>query len=447
MNIAIIGAGIVGVTTAHAFSQQGCTVDVYERGSSAAQGASFALSGRLDAQSVAPILDSNAFAELFFATFGRSTYAFSGAGWTIGQYAGLLKSVWAARTKTYETNHRLLQSLAQYSELQQQSEIFSIMFHEVTHDNTGQGRLSLYTSETSLDTAWQAILVLPDAQQTAFKKLTTAQVLAIEPALWHLTTLAGAIVCQTARFGNAALLTKQLKNLHTTPVNYRFNQQVEALHCVNNQGSNRGWQIHSRAVQILGQGDAVLTTLTEVSSNYDAVVLCTGASTQGLLEPLGMRLPWLNVHSYSMTLPVLNLNDSPKHVITVQQAQAQPAAKAIDIVPIGQRVRVSGKLQIAGNTPKIHNAAYRPLIDVLHSFYPYATRATDASYDHAKYAVVPDTLPVLGATPLAGLYLNVAHGPHQGALSFGCAQAVCDLVLNRGNRFDLTPFAVQRYFK
>jgi glycine/D-amino acid oxidase-like deaminating enzyme len=82
-------------------------------------------------------------------------------------------------------------------------------------------------------------------------------------------------------------------------------------------------------------------------------------------------------------------------------------------------------------------------------FYPYissgAFKDTKVKYDVSTTCVSIDSKPIVGKTDVAGLYVNTAHGINQFALAFGCAQMLCDDILNLKKSFDFKPFLLSRF--
>lgn len=57
----------------------------------------------------------------------------------------------------------------------------------------------------------------------------------------------------------------------------------------------------------------------------------------------------------------------------------------------------------------------------------------------------PDGAPVLGASGVAGLWLNTGHGACGWAQACGSARALADAVAARAPAVDLQPFALTRF--
>jgi D-amino-acid dehydrogenase len=120
----------------------------------------------------------------------------------------------------------------------------------------------------------------------------------------------------------------------------------------------------------------------------------------------------------------------------------------VAIARLGNRVRVAGSAEIGGSLQKKHPAAIQTLYKVLHDWFPGAARiaSTGAAVQEWKGArpMLPDGPPLLGATGIPGVWLNLGHGSSGWALSCGSARALADLIAGRQPEVDLEGLGVER---
>lgn len=437
MKIAIIGAGAVGVTTAHALSLSGIEVDVFEQGSSAAQGASFAHSGVLGQSSVQPFFSAQFTKRWLQSWFGQSrTYHWSKST-HINHYVLAIKAAWLSRRRVRCITQAQLSDLAQYST--------QVAHHYQLGDGMAfeqaSGLLVLHTNANKFALASQLAATLNADIAADEKKVlvfTPEQAHAYDPALTMPKHLQGAIYYPEEMYGNCALFTKQLKLSHQkSGVRYFFTQQVNRL-----EASGSQWRVHAHTKQgrleNVDEADSLLV-VNENQTLYDAVIVAAGAGSISLLSSLGLKFPVLTTQAYSVTVPIKEPMDAPI-------SSALDAARGTYITPIGQRIRLSGEHHIAGNAP-LDSHAYKTLGRAIQHWYPYASKVSEASYDISSSCIAIDSKPIVGESSLKGLYMNFAHGPQHWALSFGCAHALADTLLNVNQAFDLTPFSPQRFTK
>jgi D-amino-acid dehydrogenase len=430
MKIAIIGAGAVGVTMAHALSNASCEVHVYEQGGSAAQGASFSHHGSAGPGGVQMMFDG-AFLRLWLQSFFGKPLNLH---WTklvsFGHYRRVFNAVCLSRQRTRTINAEQLAQLANYSD----SVADAFVTTEGVTFEQGTGLLALHTSERSFDLAREQVIAANAAialDDQKIQLLTPEQARLKEPSLNEHADLLGAVFYPNERYGNCALFTKQLKRAHdASRVQYFFNQSVTRLESEATQ-----WRVHatSKSSQ-LGQASAQIPRSTE---SYDAVIVAAGQGTAALMGVLGVSYPLISTHAYCLALPIKEPLDAPRTSIL-------DVAKGTRITPIGQRLRVSGHFQLAGKT-RAHSSAYKALNKLAHHWFPFASKSSEAVHESSASCVAIDSKPIVGATHLPGLYVNFAHGPNDWALSFGCAQALADTIMKQSSAFDLKPFSPQRF--
>ncbi len=434
MKIAIIGAGAVGVATAHALSKSGCKVQVFEQASSAAQGASFAHSGVYGAGSVQPFF-SPAFARHWgLSLLGRPKAIHWARLSGVGDYWLAFKAAWQARRSQYQTTLMQLQSLAQYSV----SVGARYLSGKPMVYEQGTGVMVLHTQQAAFEAASLQAKALNSETVVSHKKnkiLSVSDAIASEPALAQQSGLIGAIVYPSEGYGNCALFTKQLKLRHQKKdMQYCFNTQVTRL-----EANGERWQLHtqSRPGTLEMQDPSEMPDALAHNELFDAVIVAAGAASTALLTPLGLRFPVLNTHAYCVTLPIQERIDAPC-------GSVQDAATGSTLTPIGNRIRISGQYQLGALT-KQSKTAYQRLERAIDRWFPFAIKVSQASYDVSSSCVASDSKPLVGSTGLPGLYVNFAHGPNHWALAFGCAQALTDELLGEADKFDLKPFSPQRF--
>jgi D-amino-acid dehydrogenase len=433
MKIAIIGAGAVGVCTAHVLSKAGCEVHVYEQGSSAAQGASFSHGGLFGSNQVSPLF-STAYTALWAqAIMGKPKHMQWRKRVSISDYLNNVKALWQSRTSVHQSTSIALSQLATYSD-EVRAKALSGKRMEYEQSN---GLLTVHQSAALFDAASNAAISLNEHIGSSSKKiklLSPAQAFEQEPALAQHASVAGAIYYPSEGYGNCALFTKQLKLRHQKKgVFYWFNKAVTQL-----EPSGTQWRIHTQERQgTIAADDAMDDSAPSDNGVYDAIVVAAGAGSVALLNSLNIHFPVLKTHAYTVTVPAGDAIDSPTSAVL-------DVASNNVIVPIGNRLRVSGQHQIGGNTTQ-QSMAYRSLGQTIQHWYPFASKVSEASYDCSSSCVAVDSKPIVGATAMPGLYVNFAHGSQAWPLAFGTAQALCDEILKADDRFKLDAFLPQRF--
>jgi len=414
MKIAIVGAGIIGVTTAWELAVDGHEVTVFERRSAAAEETSFANAGLVAPGYVTPWAAPGMPGKVL-----RSLFATHGAvklRWPLnaGDFGWMARWRRACKLETYLRNRASLQRLAFYSRTR---------LHEITAARElsyerSDGYMVLLRSRREQKLVQPGLDVLREAG-SVFREIDADEARRIEPALSHETDLAGAIHLPNDEVGNCrqfALLLK--RDAEELGVQFHFGCDIAPL---------------SRAAPrslVLAGGSPAL--------NFDAVVMCAGIASAALLRPLGLDIPLAPVYGHSLTAPIREPMNAPASAVMDERFK-------VAISRIGQRVRVAGGAELGGALDVIDPDAFQTLYKVLHDWFPGAA-ALKEGVQRWKGArpMLPDGPPVIGASGIPGVWLNLGHGSSGWALSCGSARVLADLVGGQEAGVELSGFGVDR---
>ena len=396
MKIAIVGAGIVGVTTAYELASDGHEVTVFEQRSAAAEEASFATAGLLAPHLLSPWAVPG-FGHALRLMGPHATLRLSG-GLSRANWAWL--SRWRSATHASSAPAAALERLAQYSQSRLQA---LAQRHELDFE-ASQGRLVLLRTEQERAQLQPALQVLRDSG-VALREIDADVARQIEPGLSPEAPLAGAIHLPDARAGNCRLFAQLLRQgTQGSGVHFAFNTRID--------------RIGTTPVGVVVQGESDLR-------RFDAVVLCVGTASAALLPALGMRLPMAAVYGYSVSAPLRESTHAP-------QASVVDAAQQISITRLGQRVRIAGGAELAGADAEHHAATLQRLYRTLNDWFPGGAQlSSGVQVWRGARPLLPDGAPVVGASGVPGLWLNTGHGAGGWALACGSARALADLMAQR----------------
>ncbi|MCW7540325.1 FAD-dependent oxidoreductase [Aquabacterium sp. A7-Y] len=434
MHIAIIGAGIAGVTAAHALAAQGHRVTVFERRGSVAAEASFAHLGLIAPSGAGP--------GSFDATpplaergrWGLHPQAHLRPGWDAAAWRWLWQARQAAAPRR-ATAQKSLGELARYGRLQL---LKLVAAHRLEYERA-DGHLVLLCSAKQLDEARQGLVDLK-ARGVEARLLDAAACRALEPGLQGGTALAGGLHFPQDEVGNCRQFAHLLKEAgERAGVEFRF--------CTEVTGITSGPSPALRSIE-LAETTAFLQSRQELAADsgnsgmeehFDAVMLCAGAQAAPLLRQLGLRLPLLPIYGYTITATLRDYDRGPRSAVTDAQA-------GIGIARLGHRVRVSGGIEIGTAPHQHHEALLRPLYEALDRWFPGAahTHRNHAQAWKGASPTLPDGLPVLGASVVPGIWLNLGHGTQGWALACGAARLLADRISGRSPDLALGPFEPAR---
>jgi len=421
MNIAIVGAGVIGVTTAYELAADGHAVTVFERHGAVALETSFANAGVVAPGYVTPWAAPGMPGKVARALFSR--HAPVHVGWPLAAHElrWLLRWRRACELDTYLANRARLLRLAFYSRerLHQLTEALQLEYDRST------GYLVLLRSEKDRKLFLPGLQVLREAG-LGFQELDAEATRQLEPALNPDTRFLGAIHLPDDEVGNCRQFTLLLKNqAQALGARFEFHAAVAPLD-----------PAQPTQLRIALGADPVPRT-----QRFDAVVVCGGLDSAALLRPVGLRVPLAAVHGYSISAQIREPLNAPRSGLMDERYK-------VAISRLGNRLRVAGSAEIGGAPDHKRPGALATLYKVLHDWFPAAAQLanTGAVVQEWKGArpMLPDGPPVLGASGVPGVWINIGHGSSGWALACGSARVVADLMAARPAAVDLEGLGVER---
>lgn len=417
MKIAVIGAGIIGVTTAYELGLDGHAVTVFERRGAAAEEASFANAGVLAPGYVTPWAAPGMPMKVLGQLFHRHASIKLALPLRMTDLAWIWRWYRACRLDVYLANRSHMQKLAFYS----RARLASITTKLRLEYDRSDGYLVLLRTARDVKLAQPSLQVLRDAG-VAYQQLDSDQARKIEPALNPDTPFQGAVLCPDDGVGNCRQFALMLKNeAQRLGVVFRFRIVVQAL--ARSQQPDKGIDV------VMGAGTPV--------QHFDAVVLCAGLDSAQLLRPLGIRLAMTAVHGYSVSATIREPLNAPRSAVMDEHFK-------VAITRLGQRVRVAGSAELGGAASQRRPASLQTLYKVLHDWFPGAASHV-AGVQEWKGArpMFPDRPPMVGGSGIHGLWFNLGHGSSGWAMACGSARALADQILGHATEIDMRGFDPQ----
>jgi D-amino-acid dehydrogenase len=421
MRIAIVGAGIIGVTTAYELAADGHEVMVFERHNAAALETSFANAGVVAPGYVTPWAAPGMPAKV--ARYLLSRHAPVRLGWPLSMHEIRWMMQWrdACQLETYLANRARLQRLAFYSRtrLRELTEALQLEY------DRAEGYMVLLRGEKDRQLVQPGLQVLRDAG-VKFREVDPEAARKLEPALNPDTRFVGAVHLPDDEVGNCRQFALLLKNeAQALGARFEFNATVYPLDPAD--------PTRVRAIQ---------PDMSEPQEGrFDAVVVCGGLASAALLRPLGLQIPLAAVHGYSVSAPIREPLNAPRSGLMDERFK-------VAISRLGNRVRVAGSAEIGGDPSRKRPASIETLYKVLHDWFPGAAQLanTGAAVQEWKGArpMLPDGPPLIGATGVPGVWINLGHGSSGWALSCGSARAVADLMGGRAPDVDIEGLGIER---
>ena len=445
MRVAVIGAGVIGVTTAYELGVDGHAVTVFERRGSVAAECSFANAGLIAPGYVAPWSAPGMPGKVLSHLFRAHAPVRVGTHLDGAALAWLWRWWRACRPPVYRANRARMHRLAHFSRerLREITQRLHLDFE------SAQGFLVLLRTPRDLALAEPGIRALTElGAEPAL--LDAAACREVEPGLNPDTALHAGVYSKDDQVGNCREFTHLLrKEAERAGVRFRFNAQVERIAAgpqprlvvvrtpVNAQGFN-----------VLQAGNCASDWPTTESPQdddgeqaFDAVIVCAALDSRGLLRPLGVEVPLLAVHGYSVSAPLRH--DEP-HLHREPRAALMDERYKVAISRLGNRVRVAGSAEVGRAAGTVDGRAYATLDKVLDDWFPGVTQRGAAQRWKGARPMLPDGPPVLGPSGAAGVWLNLGHGGSGWAMACGSARLVADAVAGRKTPIEIDGLGIDR---
>jgi D-amino-acid dehydrogenase len=422
MRVAVVGAGIVGVTTAYELAADGHQVTVFERRASVAEETSFANAGVIAPGYVTPWAAPGMPVKVLRHLLSRHAPVRLSRPMASGQWRWLWRWWRACSAPSYQANRSRMHRLARYS--QQRLAHLTRALH--LDYEQAQGYLVLLRTPREVAQSRASLKLLAELGVT-FHLVDGARARVLEPGLNPETSLQAAVHLPQDEVGNCRQFAHLLRiEAQRLGADFRFQRAVLGL------AAGPGPRLRHRATD--GQG-------ASEEDKFDAIVVCAALGATSLLTPLGYRLPLLAVHGYSVTAPLRLLDGHPA---PGPRAAVMDEKYKVAISRLGQRLRVAGSAEVGGH-PERHNAAMlATLYKVLDDWFPGAAQMSQAQVWKGARPMLPDGPPLLGRSGADGVWLNLGHGSSGWALSCGSARVLADLLAARPAAIDLEGLGVER---
>ena len=438
MKVAIVGAGIIGVTTAYELAADGHQVTVFERRGSVAAETSFANAGVIAPGYVTPWAAPGMPAKVLKHLFSKHAPVR-----LRGLPPGTLRWLWrwwqACQLGTYQANRLRMQRLALFS----RERLHTITSKLQLEYERSDGYLVLLRSAQDLEMVQPGLASLAELN-TRFEILDAAQCRLKEPGLSNETELHGGVYLPDDEVGNCREFSHLLRGVaQNLGVQFRFGVDVQQV-----IAGEPAQLVHS---PVRARKDEQLSSFapdseapvqfSPVTEYFDAIVVCAAIGSTALLKPLGIALPLQPVHGYSITA---SLRRSDAGTDIGPRSALMDERYKVAISRMGTRVRVAGSAEIGGTHTRLHQGALDTLYKVLHDWFPGSAHLTQALTWKGARPMLPDGPPILGRSGREGIWLNLGHGSSGWALSCGSARLLADAIGGRAAAIDMDGLGVER---
>ena len=420
MKVIVLGAGLLGVTSAYFLRQQGYDVTVVDRQASAAAETSFANGGQISVSHAEPWANPGAPLKVL-KWLGKEDAPLlfrlraDARQWRWGLQ--FLRECTPARTRH---NIEQIVRLGTYSRdtLQQLRRD-----RDIAYDERTQGILHFYTSQQEFDAA-----EAPAAQMRELgcdrRVISADEAVKIEPALAHIRPqLAGATYTSEDESGDANRFARELvQRCEQDGVHFLMSHTVTALR-------SAGGEIdHVEATDSEGRFQRL---------RADAYVLAMGSLSPLLAKPLGIELPIYPAKGYSVTMPV-------KDAAMAHQVSLTDDEFKLVFSRLGDRLRIAGTAELNGYDRDLNRVRCEAIVRRVEELFPGAGDAERAQFWTGLRPATPSNVPIIGRSKVGKLFLNTGHGTLGWTHACGSGKSIARIVAGLAPEVDFAFTGVER---
>jgi D-amino-acid dehydrogenase len=425
MKVIVIGAGVTGLATAHYLHQDGHQVTVIDENSGPALGASFANGAQLSYSYVAPLAGPGVLPKVPPWLLRRDAPLRFRPTLDPEQWRWLIDFVLACNSTTSDLTTRRLLALSFHSRALMQAYLAGPDAIGLAFGYAHNGKLVIYSNTAEFAGAKTRLSYQRDlgCEQVA---LDTDACRTLEPALADPASglgqrMVGAIYTPSEDVGDCYRFCVAMHHrLADNGVTFRFNERVVDV------------RMGSPAREVL---------TSHGSHSGHAIVLASGTASSRLARGLGLRLPVYPLKGYSLTLPAsaqaprISITDYNRKIVYAPLADTQAGANTVRSNAAPLRLRIAGMADLVGHDPSLDSERIDQLIHEARTAFPSASRTDYARDGLETWAglrpATPRGTPVLGATRVPGLYLNVGQGALGWTLALACGHTLAACVAGR----------------
>ncbi|WP_108125285.1 D-amino acid dehydrogenase [Saccharospirillum mangrovi] len=417
MKAVIIGAGVVGVTTAWALQRRGMDVTVIDKADGVALETSYANAGQRSYGHVSPWASPSMIREALPSMLRRAgplKLALPPSMRTLQFLMGMTR--YALQPALFNDNRRAMLRLGQFSREQ-----FLALDEQVSlaFDGAHGGLLKLADTPADRDHLLRIAEVMA-ALGIDSQWLDEAATRQQEPGLNADQPITGGLLVPGDGTGDCQRFTQVLSQrfvagggqLLTQTRVTQLRADAQRLHAIQLNGAD--WL------------------------EADAFVVCAGCGSRELARDLGVNLPIYPVKGYSLTAPIRDSRCAPVSTLIDD-------TRKVAMTRLGDRVRVTGFAELADFDRRLLPRRLDAIRDSLDARFPGAADWSAAEPWTGFRPMTPDGPAAIGRARQANVYYNTGHGTWGWTLAMGSAELTAQLLAEETPALDLQAFSPGRF--
>lgn len=417
MRVVVLGAGVIGVTSAYYLAEAGHEVVLVDRQPGPALETSFANAGEISPGYASPWAAPGIPVKALRWLFMKHAPLIVSPRIDMAMLRWILAMLRNCTPKRYALNKSRMVRLAEYS----RNELIALRGRlALDYDHRSLGTLQLFRTQKQFDHSADDIAVLEN-YGVAYELLGREGCVGAEPGLSAAQgRFVGGLRLPGDETGDCHLFTRQLASrLPAMGVELRYNSHVAGL------------EMHA------GRVEGVRTDAGLIRG--DAYLVALASHSPALLRPAGLSLPVYPVKGYSITLPVADAACAPVSTLLDESYK-------IAITRLGDRIRVGGMAELSGFDAALPPQREATLRHSLGELFPGGADMTAPSHFWSGLRpMTPDSTPIIGATPVSNLFLNTGHGTLGWTMACGSGRLIASLIGGERPPLDPTGLGIDRY--
>ena len=412
----VLGAGVVGVSSAYELVRAGFEVEVIDAREGVGLETTFANGGQIAANHCEPWAKPGVMVQAIKWLGRKDAPLLYHLRLDPALWAWSLRFMANATEPRFWANVAVILRMALYSRdaLKALDDDIKLEF-----DRLDRGILNIFRNEKAFADAAEASRAIGE-MGCERQVLNAAQCIELEPAL-HGThdNIVGGTYSPHDLTGDAYAFTHALyERARERGVSFRFNTRVE--------------RINAEAHKVT----SVTTSAGEVTG--DVFVLALGCGSMKAVRGLGVTLPIVPAKGYSVTMVIKDMALAPDISITDDEHK-------LVVTRLGNRLRAAGTAEFAGFDDSIDERRGKMTLDAAMTLFPGAADAEQAEYWAGLRPSTPDGIPVLGRGKHENLIFNTGHGTLGWTLATGSARIVAQLAQGLAPEIDLAGLGPERF--